>query len=78
MNSDQDGVPFGEKRDVPPISAQLLKLEDYRDGWRADLLYNSKKRPLANFANAIIAFRGAPEWQGGLAEVAALGNAALY
>jgi hypothetical protein len=67
MSAEQDDIPFGENRDVQPISAQLLNLEDYRNGWRADLLYNAKKRPFANLANAITAFRGAPEWQGVLA-----------
>lgn len=63
-----DDIPFDDgKTHVPPISAQLLKLEDYRNGWRAHLLYNQKKRPRANLANALTALRDAPEWQGVLA-----------
>src|SRR5262245_2032040 len=67
MSPDHDGVPFRMKLDVQPISAQLLKLESYRNGWRADLLYSDKRHPKPLLANAITAFRHAPEWQGVLA-----------
>jgi predicted P-loop ATPase len=67
MTSDDD-IPVDDGNPhVPPIGAQILKLEDYRNGWHADLLYTDKMRPRANLANAITALRRAPEWLGVLA-----------
>jgi predicted P-loop ATPase len=60
---EDDGVPFGGNPEVPPISAQILQLAEYRNGWRADLLYNDKKQPKPILANAITAIRDAPQWE---------------
>jgi predicted P-loop ATPase len=45
----------------------LADLQDELNGWRAALLLSPKKTPKPLLANALIALRYAPEWQGVLA-----------
>ena len=48
-------------------SPALAELQDELTGWRTTLLVSAKNAPKPILANALIALRGAPEWQGVLA-----------
>jgi predicted P-loop ATPase len=48
-------------------SPALAELQDELNGWRAALLVSAKSAPRSILANALIALRHAPEWQGVLA-----------
>jgi predicted P-loop ATPase len=49
------------------MSDRLKALQEEMDGWRLDLELTPTKQPRPLLRNAIIALRGAPEWQGVLA-----------
>jgi hypothetical protein len=48
-------------------SPALAELQDELSGWRSALLFSRKNTPKALLANALVALRHAPEWQGVLA-----------
>jgi predicted P-loop ATPase len=48
-------------------SPALAELQDELSGWRTGLLFSRKNTPKPLLANALIALRHAPEWQGVLA-----------
>src|SRR6516164_5978146 len=48
-------------------SPALAELQDELSGWRTALLFSRKNTPKPLLANALIALRHAPEWQGVLA-----------
>jgi Virulence-associated protein E-like domain len=54
-------------RDPTTLSPTLADLQDELSGWRAALLVSAKNAPKPILANALIALREAPEWQGVLA-----------
>jgi predicted P-loop ATPase len=54
-------------RDPTTLTPALADLQDELSGWRAALLLSSKNTPKPLLANALIALREAPEWQGVLA-----------
>jgi hypothetical protein len=49
------------------VSPTLADLQDELSGWRAVLLLSRKNAPKPLLANALIALRHAPEWEGVLA-----------
>jgi predicted P-loop ATPase len=49
------------------ISPTLAELQERLSGWKASLILTPTKTPKALLANAVIALRGAQEWQGVLA-----------
>ena len=54
-------------RDLTTLTPILADLQDELSGWRAALLVSAKNAPKPILANALIALREAPEWQGVLA-----------
>jgi predicted P-loop ATPase len=54
-------------RDPTTLTPALADLQDELSGWRAALLLSRKNTPKPLLANALIALREAPEWQGVLA-----------
>ena len=54
-------------RDTTTLAPSLEDLQDKLNGWRARLLVSAKNAPKPILANALIALREAPEWQGVLA-----------
>ena len=54
-------------RDPATLTPALADLQDELSGWRAALLLSRKNTPKPLLANALIALREAPEWQGVLA-----------
>jgi len=54
-------------RDPTMVTPALAELQDELNGWRAALLMSSKNTPKPLLANALIALRHAPEWDGVLA-----------
>ena len=48
-------------------SPSLAELQEELTGWRIALLFSRTKQPKPLLANALIALRNAPEWQGVLA-----------
>ena len=54
-------------RDPTTLTPVLADLQDELSGWRAALLLSRKNTPKPLLANALIALREAPEWQGVLA-----------
>ena len=54
-------------RDPATLTPALAYLQDELSGWRAALLLSRKNTPKPLLANALIALREAPEWQGVLA-----------
>jgi hypothetical protein len=51
-------------RDPTTLSPTFADLQDELSGWRAGLLVSAKNAPKPILANALIALREAPEWQG--------------
>jgi predicted P-loop ATPase len=49
------------------MSDPIANIEDYRGNWQAQLILSEKKNPKPLLANAITAFRHAPEWASALA-----------
>ena len=51
-------------RDTTTLTPTLADLQDELSGWRAALLLSPKNTPKPLLANALIALRQGPEWQG--------------
>jgi predicted P-loop ATPase len=52
------------KKDGQLLPASLASLQNELRGWRSNLILTPTKSPRAQLANALIALRQAPEWQG--------------